>query len=117
LCVAGLAFAAWARIHIGRFWSSAVVLKAGHALIRGGPYALTRHPIYTGLLLAVTGTVLARDSIAGLLGWALVLAGFVVKLRQEERLLLEHFGPAYQAYQAEVPALIPRIGSRALPSG
>ena len=109
LCAVGLGFAAWARVRIGRFWSSAVVLKADHALIRGGPYALTRHPIYTGLLLALTGTALARDSLAGLLGLALLLAGFVVKLRQEEQLLLERFGPAYQAYRAEVPALIPRI--------
>ena len=109
LCAVGLAFAAWARVRIGRFWSSAVVLKADHDLIRVGPYALTRHPIYTGLLLALTGTALARDSLAGLLGLALLLAGFVVKLRQEERLLLERFGPAYQAYRDEVPALIPRI--------
>ena len=57
----------------------------------------------------MTGTALARDSLAGLLGLALLLAGFVVKLRQEEQLLLERFGPAYQAYRAEVPALIPRI--------
>ncbi|HEY8152412.1 MAG TPA: isoprenylcysteine carboxylmethyltransferase family protein [Vicinamibacteria bacterium] len=109
LCAVGLGFAAWARVLIGRFWSGSVVLKADHALIRVGPYALTRHPIYSGLLLALTGTALARDSLGGLLGLALLFAGAVVKLRQEERLLLEHFGPAYQAYRAEVPALIPRI--------
>lgn len=78
-------------------------------MIRGGPYALTRHPIYTGLLLALAGTALARDSLAAVLGLALLVAGFVVKLRQEERLLLERFGRAYQTYRAEVPALIPRI--------
>jgi protein-S-isoprenylcysteine O-methyltransferase Ste14 len=109
LCAVGLGFAAWARVLIGRFWSGSVVLKADHALIRVGPYALTRHPIYSGLLLALTGTALARDSLGGLLGLALLFAGAVVKLRQEERLLLEHFGPAYQEYRAEVPALIPRI--------
>jgi protein-S-isoprenylcysteine O-methyltransferase Ste14 len=105
----GLGFAAWARVLIGRFWSGAVTLKADHALIRGGPYAWTRHPIYSGLLLALTGTALARDSLGGFLGLALLFAGLVVKLRQEERLLLEHFGPAYETYRAEVPALIPRI--------
>jgi protein-S-isoprenylcysteine O-methyltransferase Ste14 len=110
LCAAGLAFAWWARISIGRFWSSAVTLKADHALIRHGPYGLTRHPIYSGLLLALIGTALARDSIAGLVGLAFLLAGIWIKLRQEERLLLEHFGPAYETYRAEVPALIPRIG-------
>ena len=109
LAAAGLAFACWARVHLGRFWSSAVTLKADHALVRGGPYALTRHPIYSGLLLAVAGTALARDSLGGLLGLAFLGAGIVVKVRQEERLLREHFGPAYEAYRAEVPALIPRL--------
>jgi protein-S-isoprenylcysteine O-methyltransferase Ste14 len=109
LCAVGLGFAVWARVLLGRYWSGAVVLKSDHALIRVGPYALTRHPIYSGLLLALTGTALARDSLGGLLGLALLFAGAVVKLRQEERLLLEHFGPAYEAYRAEVPALIPRI--------
>jgi protein-S-isoprenylcysteine O-methyltransferase Ste14 len=109
LCAAGLAVAWWARIYIGRNWSGTVTLKEDHALIRNGPYARTRHPIYTGLLLALVGTALTRDSVAGVLGFALILAGIVVKLRQEERLLLGHFGPAYETYRAEVPALIPRI--------
>jgi protein-S-isoprenylcysteine O-methyltransferase Ste14 len=109
LCAAGLAYAWWARIYLGRFWSSVAALKADHALVRNGPYGLTRHPIYTGLLLAVTGTALARDSIAGVLGLAFLLVGIVIKLRQEERLLLDHFGPAYEVYRAEVPALIPGL--------
>ncbi len=105
----GLAYTCWARIHLGRNWSGSVTLKAGHALIRSGPYALTRHPIYTGLLLAVTGTALARDSIAAVAGLTLLVFGFVVKLQGEERLLTEHFGDAYRAYQAEVPQLIPGL--------
>src|SRR5262249_53073807 len=109
LAAVGLGFAEWARVVLGRFWSSAVTLKEGHTLIRVGPYALTRHPIYTGLLLAMAGTALARDSLAALLALALIVAGFVVKLRQEERLLLRHFGPAYQAYRDDVPALVPRF--------
>src|SRR5262245_26929000 len=91
LCASGLAFAGWARVYLGRCWSSAVTLKADHALIRDGPYALTRHPIYTGLLLALMGTALARDSVAGLIGLGLLLAGILVKIRQEERILLDHF--------------------------
>jgi len=112
LTAAGLGFTVWARIHLGRFWSGMVTLKAEHALIRTGPYALTRHPIYTGLLAAFAGTALARDSVAALLGLGLLVASFVVKLRQEERLLREHFGPAYQQYQDEVPALLPRLWRR-----
>ena len=109
LAAGGLAFTWWARIHLGRLWSSAATLRRDHFLVRVGPYALTRHPIYTGLLLALTGTALARDSVAGLVGLALLLAGIVVKLRQEERLLLERFGTAYEVYRGAVPALIPWV--------
>jgi protein-S-isoprenylcysteine O-methyltransferase Ste14 len=112
LCAAGFAFTWWARVHLGRNWSGTVTLKADHALIRTGPYALTRNPIYTGLLLALIGSALTRDSLAGLIGLGFLLAGLLVKIRQEERLLLEHFGPAFEAYRGEVPALIPRVGRR-----
>lgn len=50
LCVAGLAFCIWARFTLGRNWSGVVTFKGGHELITRGPYALVRHPIYTGLL-------------------------------------------------------------------
>ncbi len=109
--VAGLGFGItwWARIHLGRLWSSAVTLKEGHTIVRTGPYALTRHPIYTGLLLALTATAFLRDIAASFGGLALVATGIVLKLRQEESLLASHFGSAYRDYQAQVPALIPRI--------
>ena len=109
MCAIGLAFAIWARVEIGRLWSSAVALKAEHTLVRGGPYAITRHPIYSGLLLALLGTAIARDTEAALLGFPLLCAGLFVKSKQEERLLLERFGPEYEKYRAEVPALIPHI--------
>ena len=54
----GLGFAIWARNHIGRYWSSSVSLRAGHQLVRTGPYSRIRHPIYTGILLALAGTAL-----------------------------------------------------------
>jgi protein-S-isoprenylcysteine O-methyltransferase Ste14 len=109
LVALGLGFSVWARLHLGRFWSGAVTLKAEHALIRTGPYALTRHPIYTGLLLALTGTAMVRGTLAALAGFSLLVLGIVLKIRQEERLLREHFGADYRAYQAEVPAVIPRL--------
>ena len=109
LATLGFAFTWWARIHLGRFWSAAVTLKADHTLIRSGPYAITRHPIYTGLLLAVLATALARGSLSGLLGFGLILLGLVLKLRQEEQFLNTQFGSAYDAYKKDVPALIPRL--------
>ena len=108
----GLGFAVWARVHLGRLWSATVTLKVEHTLIRSGPYALTRHAIYTGLLMALVGTALVRATVAALGGLLLFLVGFMLKIRQEERLLLERFGGAYRAYQQEVPALVPRLRSR-----
>lgn len=114
LCAIGFAFTWWARVHLGRNWSGTVTLKADHALIRSGPYGLTRHPIYTGLLLALVGSALTRDSLAGLIGLGFLFAGVRVKIGQEERLLRGHFGAAYEAYRAEVPALVPRFRRRDL---
>jgi protein-S-isoprenylcysteine O-methyltransferase Ste14 len=109
LTAVGFGFAWWARLHIGPLWSSGVTLKDRHALIRSGPYAITRHPIYSGLLLSLVATALARDDLAAILGAALIMGGLVLKLRQEEQFLESEFGPAYQAYRREVPALLPRL--------
>lgn len=116
LVAAGLGFASWARLFLGRLWSGHVTLKEGHAIVRTGPYGLTRHPIYTGLLLAVIGTVLVRGTLVSLLGSILLAVGLALKIRQEERLLIEHFGDEYRAYQAEVPAVVPIPRRRSVPS-
>lgn len=103
----GLAFAAWARVHLGRNWSGIVTLKQDHELIRSGPYAWVRHPIYSGLLLALIGSAIARGEWRGVLAVAIAAAAFWVKLRLEERWMVETFGEAYRRYRAEVSALIP----------
>ncbi len=112
LVVLGPGFTAWARVHLGRFWSGGVALKAEHALIRTGPYAKTRHPIYTGLLLALAGTALVHATVGALAGATLIAIGLIIRSHREERLLTEHFGDAYRAYRAEVPAMIPRLTVR-----
>lgn len=111
---AGLGFAVWARLHLGRNWSPVAVLKEGHALVRGGPYALVRHPIYAGMLLALAGTAVTLATPVALAGLALLAAGIALRIRREEALLLGHFGDAYRAYRAAVPALVPRLPSRSV---
>src|SRR3954471_4118406 len=108
LVALGLSYAVWARLHLGKLWSARVTLKTEHRIVKTGPYNITRHPIYTGMLLALLGTVLVRDTVVGLIGFALITTGFVLKLRQEERMLTEHFGDDYRVYRREVPALVPR---------
>jgi protein-S-isoprenylcysteine O-methyltransferase Ste14 len=105
--VLGLSFAVWARRHIGRNWSGTVTVKTDHVLVRSGPYAWVRHPIYTGLLTAILGTAIARGDLSGLLGVILCAIAFTIKLRIEERWMRQAFGEAYDRYSKEVPALIP----------
>ena len=107
ITAAGLLFTVWARIHIGRNWSGVVTIKEGHELIDTGPYALVRHPIYTGLLVAIFGSALARGEWRGVLAVLIAWAALWRKLRLEERWMTERFGEQYQAYRRRVPALIP----------
>jgi protein-S-isoprenylcysteine O-methyltransferase Ste14 len=109
LVAAGLAFAVWARIALGGNWSGTVTLKHGHTIVRSGPYRWIRHPIYTGLLVAVTGTALARGDWRGLLALAVVVPALWRKLRLEERWLEGEFGAAYSDYRATTWALLPYI--------
>jgi protein-S-isoprenylcysteine O-methyltransferase Ste14 len=109
LTILGLGFAIWARIHLGRFWSGTITLKENHELIRSGPYAFVRHPIYTGLLTAAAGTALARGTFSALLGLALIGVVCWLKIRAEEKLLTNHFGDTYRNYRRQVAALIPFV--------
>jgi protein-S-isoprenylcysteine O-methyltransferase Ste14 len=107
LLAAGLAFAVWARVHLGRNWSGSVTVKEGHELIRSGPYAWVRHPIYTGLIAAVAGTAITSGTVRAFLGLAVLCASLLYKLRAEERFMRETFPGEYERYSAQVPALIP----------
>lgn len=103
----GLAFSVWARLYLGSNWSASVQIKQGHELVRSGPYRFVRHPIYTGMLSAFLGCALAMDQWRGVLAFVIVLAGFIYKLRLEERWMLETFGDAYRDYRQHSRALIP----------
>ena len=109
LLIAGLGFAVWARVHLGRNWSGAVTVKEDHELIRSGPYAWVRHPIYTGVLTGVIGTALCAGTLRAVLGLAVIAAALIVKLRAEEVFMRETFPGQYQKYCEKVPALIPFI--------
>jgi protein-S-isoprenylcysteine O-methyltransferase Ste14 len=109
LIVAGVLFACWARYILGSNWSSEVQLKQDHELIERGPYRYVRHPIYTGILLALLGTVVLLGEWRALLGFVIMFVSFWRKLRLEETWLGEHFGPVYADYIRRVKALIPGI--------
>jgi len=106
--LAGILFAWWARIHIGRLWSGSITRKEGHRVVDTGPYALVRHPIYTGLIAALVASALAQATAVALAGAALLTFGFWLKARAEERFLTAELGAdAYGAYRRRVPMLVP----------
>ena len=108
LCAAGIAFAIWARIHLGRNWSPVPALKENHELVTSGPYRFVRNPIYTGILVALFGSALA----AGFAYWIVFivcLAVFTWRVYTEDRLMLEQFPETYPPYRQRTKALIPYV--------
>jgi protein-S-isoprenylcysteine O-methyltransferase Ste14 len=106
---AGLCFAVWARMHLGKYWSGRITLKENHRVIQTGPYALVRHPIYSGLILALFGTAIILGTVWAFAGFAFLLISLVRKLEIEETWLCAQFGAEYEAYRNRVKALIPRF--------
>jgi len=109
MVTAGLALAVWARTHLGRYWSGTGTVKEDHELVRSGPYAIVRHPIYTGLLVAMLGTAIILGEWRGLSALCFLSAAFLLKLRREERFMAESFPDTYPGYRAQVPALVPLL--------
>ena len=104
----GLALTWWARIYLGRLWSSAITRKEKHRLVETGPYALVRHPIYTGLIIALLATAATEATLVAVLGALLIALGLWVKARAEERFLSTELArETYESYRCRVPMLVP----------
>ena len=104
----GISFTWWARIHLGRYWSNAITHKEDHRIIDTGPYGLVRHPIYTGLILAILATGIAVATWTSLLGAILISFGEWQKARMEEGFLTAELGPeTYGPYCRRVPMIVP----------
>lgn len=109
MTAAGIGFAFWARVYLGGNWSGAVTVKVGHQLVRTGPYRWVRHPIYTGLILALLGTALERRQVRGLIAVLLVYIGFKMKSKIEERAMTDAFGAEYADYSRSTGAIVPKL--------
>lgn len=107
--IAGLLFAVWARQHLGSNWSRSVTIKQGHELITTGPYAVVRHPIYTGILTGFLGMALAISQVRGFIVFVLIFLAFWLKLRREEQWMRSQFGEAYATYTHQTAALVPYL--------
>lgn len=109
LTATGLGFSAWARIHLGRLWSSMVSIRQGHRIIRTGPYRFVRNPMYLGLIIAFAGAALAIGEVIAFVAVGLGTAAVLVKIHDEEEILQETFGDEYLLYKKQVKSLIPYI--------
>jgi protein-S-isoprenylcysteine O-methyltransferase Ste14 len=106
---AGIALALWARWHLGQYWSARITIKEDHKLIRTGPYARLRHPIYSGLDLAAIGSAVTIDEWRCVVGVCLIILGYWIKARREETMLTAQFGADYQEHCRHTGFLLPRL--------
>jgi protein-S-isoprenylcysteine O-methyltransferase Ste14 len=109
LTAAGIAISLWARLSLGSNWSGTVTLKQDHQLVSTGLYRWIRHPIYTGILLAMFGTAMIRGQLVGWLGTAMVLTAFYFKARREEKFLREEFGPGFDEHVRRTGMFLPKL--------
>ena len=104
----GISFTWWARIHLGRFWSNAITHKEDHRIVDTGPYGVVRHPIYTGLIIAILATGFAVATWTAILGALFISFGEWQKARMEEGFLSVQLGrDAYTLYSRRVPMIVP----------
>ena len=108
--LAGFSLAIWARRHLGGNWSATVTVKRDHELVRSGPYAVVRHPIYSGLSLSALGLALLNNGdVRSIVAICLVLLGWRRKFQLEEKFMQEEFGDEYLEYKRDIKAVVPFV--------
>src|SRR6185312_2764886 len=112
LALTGMATAVWARLSLGQYWSDKVALKVDHQLVRSGPYARMRHPIYSGVLLGVAGSALLVGQWRGVLAFLLLLTNYMVKAKREDKMLGETFPIDFADHKKSAGFLLPRLFPR-----
>jgi protein-S-isoprenylcysteine O-methyltransferase Ste14 len=108
MCAFGIGFAIRARHVLARSWNAAATLQEGHALVQAGPYAIVRHPIYFGLLLAAVGMVLVLGEVRALV-LLFGIEALLKKMGHEESILRTTFPDQYPEYERRVKRLLPHI--------
>lgn len=109
LLAASVALFIWCQVTLGASWSAHVEFVAGQPLVTKGPYRLVRHPLYSSLMLMAIGLGPATANPVVTLPYAAaVVAMYLDRFRDEERLMLESFGKPYADYLLRTGRLLPR---------
>jgi protein-S-isoprenylcysteine O-methyltransferase Ste14 len=103
------AFTIWARLVLGVMWSGAPAVKQQHELRTTGPYSITRHPIYTGILGMLIGSLLVTGAGRWIVPFPVFLVLFEIKIHIEERFMMGEFPEEYPRYRRRVPKLVPGL--------
>lgn len=114
ILVGSTLFALWARWTLGKMWSGVPALREKHELHTDGPYRVTRHPIYTGILGMLLGSALIVGLGAVVLALLVAVAVLLLRIQREEKLMLQTFGEQYVQYQRRVPLLVPFVHIRSM---
>jgi protein-S-isoprenylcysteine O-methyltransferase Ste14 len=110
LMSAGIAVRQWSVALLGEFFTVDVRVHPGQSVVERGPYRWVRHPSYTGLILTFVGIGLALGNWAALIVLAVLpTAGLIVRIRFEERALLDGLGEPYRRFAATRPHLFPGL--------
>ena len=109
ILLAATALTSWARLVLGVMWSAAPTVKERHKLRTSGPYGITRHPIYTGLLGMLLGSMLVAGGGRLIVAFPVYLMLVEIKIRVEERLMLAEFPDGYSRYRQQVPQRVPGL--------
>jgi protein-S-isoprenylcysteine O-methyltransferase Ste14 len=108
IAIASAVFAAWAMWSLGRSYGIRMDLFQGHRLVTRGPYRLSRHPMYFGIVSFHVGATLAMESLALLVVTvAYVIPFTTLRIRAEDSVLAAGFGDEFRAFAGRVPALVP----------
>ena len=108
LSVLGIALAIAARVHLGGVRGMPLSNQENPELVTNGPYALVRHPIYGGMLLAMLGSAIGQ-SVLWLLPLIVYGPFFILSARREEKVLIEQFPELYRAYTKRTKMLLPFV--------
>lgn len=95
---------------LGKFFTVNLAVHDDQRLVKNGLYKYIRHPSYAGSLLSFAGFALSLNNLISLFIIILpVLITFINRINIEEKLLLQKFGPAYEAYQKNSKRMVPMI--------